>query len=77
MLVVGFKAATHNSALGMLLVLAFALGHCGVIVAAGTFTALVEKYLNWNARSRGAILLRRCCGGLVLLGGLYLVYIAR
>jgi cytochrome c-type biogenesis protein len=76
MLVVGFKASTHNAAYGVALLLAFAAGHCAVIVAAGTCTALVQKYLNWNEKSRGAILLKRICGGLVLAGGLYLVYIA-
>jgi len=76
MLVVGFKASTHNAAYGVALLLTFAAGHCAVIVAAGTSTALVQKYLNWNEKSRGAILLKRICGGLVLAGGLYLVYIA-
>jgi cytochrome c-type biogenesis protein len=36
----------------------------------------VQQYLNWNERSRGADILKKVCGVLVLLGGLYLVYTA-
>ena len=36
----------------------------------------IEYTIEKNERSRGAILLRRICGGLVLAGGLYLIYIA-
>jgi cytochrome c-type biogenesis protein len=32
--------------------------------------------MNWNEKSKGAIILRRICGVLVLLGGLYLIFIA-
>jgi cytochrome c-type biogenesis protein len=30
--------------------------------------------LNWNEQSKGAVLLKRVCGLLVLLAGLYLIY---
>jgi len=59
------------------LVAAYALGHCSVIVLAGTFTGLVQHYLNWNEKSRGTVVVRRICGVLVILGGLYLVYSAQ
>jgi len=58
------------------LLLAYGLGHCSVIVAAGTFTEVVQHYLNWNERSRGTRIVKKVCGALVLLGGLYLVYTA-
>jgi len=54
----------------------FAVGHCGVIVLAGTFTEVVQEYLNWNESSKGAIRLRQACGVLVILGGFYLLYTA-
>jgi cytochrome c-type biogenesis protein len=56
------------------LLLAYGVGHCGVIVAAGTSTQWVQTYLNWNERGRGAALLRKVCGILVILGGLWLIY---
>jgi cytochrome c-type biogenesis protein len=60
----------------MLLVL-YGVGHCAVIVLAGTFTEVVQHYLNWNEKSKGALILKKMCGVLVLLGGLYLIYTAR
>jgi cytochrome c-type biogenesis protein len=62
---------------GALLLLAYGVGHCSVIVLAGTSTELVQRYLDWNERSRGAVWTKRVCGALVFLGGLYLIYTAR
>ncbi len=76
MLGVTFKLAATSLAYGILLLLAYGIGHCSVIVLAGTSTELVQRYLNWNERSKGAIILKRSCGVLVLLGGLYLIYTA-
>jgi cytochrome c-type biogenesis protein len=58
------------------LLVAYGFGHCSVIVLAGTSSEWVQRYLNWNQESSGAVWLRRICGLLVLLGGLYLVHIA-
>jgi cytochrome c-type biogenesis protein len=77
MLAVSFKVAATDLAYGVLLLLCYGVGHCAVIVLAGTFTGLVQYYLDWNEKSRGAVILRKVCGGLVLLGGLYLIYTAR
>lgn len=77
MLGVTFRLASTNLAYGVLLLLLYGFGHCGVIVLAGTFTEVVQRYLNWNERSKGASLLKKICGVLVLLGGLWLLYTAR
>ncbi len=77
MLGVTLQVATTNSLYAGALLLAFGIGHCSVIVAAGTSAEAVQQYLNWNERSRGVDYLRKVCGALVLLGGLYLVYTAR
>lgn len=74
MLTITFKLASTNLAYGVLLLAAYGLGHCSVIVAAGTSTEAVERYLKWNERSKGAVVLKRICGALVLLAGVYLVY---
>jgi len=73
---VSFKAATTSALYGAILLLVYGVGHCSVIVLAGTSTELVQKYLNWNERSKGAVILKRICGVLVLLGGVYLLYTA-
>jgi cytochrome c-type biogenesis protein len=77
MLGVAFRLSSTNLAYGILLLLMYGVGHCGVIVLAGTFTEVVQHYLNWNERSTGARVLKQVCGVLVLLGGLYLIYTAR
>ncbi len=76
MLGVTFKLASTNLLYGILLLLVYGTGHCSVIVFAGTFTEIVQRYMNWNERSKGAIILKRICGILVLLGGVWLVYTA-
>jgi cytochrome c-type biogenesis protein len=76
MLGVTLRVAATSLAYGVLLLLVYGVGHCSVIVLAGTFTEVVQHYLNWNERSSGALILKRVCGGLVILGGIYLLYTA-
>jgi cytochrome c-type biogenesis protein len=76
MLAVTFKVASTNIVYGILLLVFYGLGHCSVIVFAGTFTELVQHYMNWNEKSKGAVILKKICGVLVLVGGLYLIYTA-
>ena len=76
MLAVTFRMAAAHMAYGILLLLAYGVGHCAVIVLAGTFTESVQHYLNWNESSKGATILKKICGVLVLLGGLWMVYTA-
>ena len=77
MLGVTFKLAATNIGYGILLLAAYGVGHCSVIVLAGTCTEVVQHYLNWNEQSKGAVILKKVCGVLVLLGGVYLIYIAK
>lgn len=74
MLGVTFSLAATNIIYGILLLLMYGVGHCSVIVFAGTFTEVIQRYLNWNERSKGAVILKKICGVLVILGGLYMIY---
>ena len=76
MLAVTFKLASVNLPYGILLLVLYGVGHCLVIVLAGTFTEVVQQYLDWNEKSKGALILKKVCGLLVLLGGLWLIYTA-
>ena len=76
MLGVTFKLGAEQPFYAGSLLLMYGIGHCSVIVAAGTSTGLVQKYMNWNESSKGAIIMKKVCGILVLLGGLYLIYTA-
>ncbi len=77
MLGVTFKLAETSFVYGASLLLAYGVGHCSVIVAAGTSTELVQRFLNWNEQSKGITVVKRICGVLVLLGGVWLIYSAR
>ena len=76
MLAVTFKLAATNFLYGALLLLAYGVGHCAVIVAAGTSTELVQRFLNWNEQSKGLTVVKVTCGILVMLGGVWLIYTA-
>jgi len=71
-----FHAAKSAPIYAAGLLLAYGVGHCGVIIAAGTFAQAVQTYLNWNRDSRGVAAVRPLCGVLVLCGGLFLLYTA-
>jgi cytochrome c-type biogenesis protein len=77
MLAVTFKLASTNFFYGVLLLITYGLGHCSVIVLAGTSTELVQHYMDWTEKSRGTVILKKICGVLVLMGGLYMIYTAR
>lgn len=68
-----FGTAQANPAYALTLLLAFALGHCGVIVAAGVLVHIVTRYLAWTSASRGAGWLRKGAGVLVIAAGIYYV----
>ena len=76
MLGVAFGLAADNMLYGASLLLAYGIGHCAVIVLAGTFTEIIQRYLDWNEKSKGAVILKKICGILVIAGGLWLIYSA-
>jgi cytochrome c-type biogenesis protein len=75
-LAVAFKAGSTNFLYGALLLLAYGIGHCAVIIAAGTSTELVQHFLNWNEKSKGIAVVKFLCGILVILGGVYMILTA-
>jgi cytochrome c-type biogenesis protein len=56
-----------------LLLALYGAGHCLVIVLAGTFTEVIQKYLNWNEKSKGTLIVKRICGILVIIAGIYML----
>ncbi|MBU0679429.1 MAG: cytochrome c biogenesis protein CcdA [Verrucomicrobia bacterium] len=76
-LAVTYKVAATSAGYGFLLLIVYGAGHCSVIVLAGTSTEAVQHYLNWNEKSKGAGILKKVCGVLVILAGLYLLYTCR
>ncbi len=68
------KSAATAPWLGAGLVAAYAVAHGGTIALAGASTGLVQKLLDWHDASRGAKLLKKGCGVLVIAAGLYWLY---
>ena len=72
-LAIVFNLSAADLIFGLVLIMAYAFGHCLVIVLAGTSTEMVQHYLNWNEKSQGTVIVKRICGALVILGGIYLI----
>lgn len=72
-----FTVASTAPVYAASLLLVYGIGHCAVIIAAGTSAELVQRYLHWNESSKGMQIVKQVCGVLVLLGGLYLLYTAQ
>jgi cytochrome c-type biogenesis protein len=69
-------SSATSPARGMALLLAFGVGHCGVIGLAGSSTELVQRYLDWNKKSKALTALKILCGVLVLLAAAGLIFTA-
>jgi len=74
MLAITFSISSAQIVYGIALLCAYGIGHCSVIVLAGTSTELVERYLKWNEGSQSALILRKLCGVFVILGGIYMMF---
>ncbi|MGE5435626.1 MAG: cytochrome c biogenesis CcdA family protein [Syntrophothermus sp.] len=68
-----FQTAKSNYYSSILLLSAFGLGHCSVIVLSGTMINRVQTYLNWSEGSKTILIIKKICGVLVILGGIYLL----
>jgi cytochrome c-type biogenesis protein len=71
---VTFKVAKTEPVYAASLLLAYGIGHCAVIVAAGSSTERVQRFLDWNEQSKGVTIIKRICGGLVVLAGGYMIW---
>lgn len=66
-----FSMAQNSWLKPLLLILAFAIGHCSVIALAGGLGQWVQNYLNWSSKSQATKVIKKVAGVLVLLGGAY------
>lgn len=76
MLAVVFKVAAQRAFFSLALLLAYAIGHCGFIVLAGSSAELVNKYMKWNQKSTATTLIKKICAVLIIIAGLYMIYTA-
>ncbi len=73
LLMIVFGEAQTDYLLAAGLLGAFALGHCGVIVVAGTAAQRAQAVVSWGSRSAVTRWVRRVCGALVVCAGLYML----
>jgi len=59
---------------GIPLLLAYGIGHCAVIVFAGTFTRVIENYLRWNESSKALNVVKKICGILLIIAAAYMIW---
>ncbi|MBP9026608.1 MAG: hypothetical protein KBH81_10760 [Phycisphaerae bacterium] len=64
----------YGLAFGGLLLSAYSLGHCGLVLVGGTSIGLVQKLADSKGWTRGTDVLRRLAGVLIAGVGLYLLF---
>jgi cytochrome c-type biogenesis protein len=72
---IAFHYSSENILSSIMLLSAFAFGHCLVITSAGTASTKITNYLKWSERSRGIEIAKKICGVLVILEGIYFLYL--
>ena len=73
--ILAFVATKGRIIYGTSLLFAYAVGHCALIVLAGIFTGFVENYAKSKGVSNFSTLTKRISGVLILLGGIYILYL--
>jgi cytochrome c-type biogenesis protein len=71
-----FKAAGTQFVFAATLVLLYSIGHCSVIVLAGTLGARIQTFLNWDQQSHMTARVRKGCGVILIIAAFYLIWTA-
>jgi cytochrome c-type biogenesis protein len=67
-----FQFASENMFMAILILTLFAIGHCAIIIAAGTLSKRVQIYLNWNENSNVISRIKKVLGAVIVLSSVYL-----
>jgi len=73
-LAVVFNTATDNTVFGFLLLALYGLGHCTVLIIAGTSVERAKHFADWNRKTQTARRVKATIGTLLILAGLYFLY---
>ncbi len=68
-----FQAAAASPVFAGLLLVAYGIGHCSILLAAGTAAGAVQRYLDWNQQSQAGSRFRKACGAALVAAGLYML----
>jgi cytochrome c biogenesis protein CcdA len=66
----------YGMAFGMLLLVSYSLGHCGLVLVGGTSIGLVQKLADSKGWTRGTDVLRRIAGALIIGVGTWVLFFA-
>ncbi len=64
----------RGATFGMLLLVAYSIGHCGLILVGGTSMGLVQKMADSRGWTRGTQIVRTIAGALIVAVGLYVLF---
>lgn len=73
-LAVVFHTASDNAVFGFLLLSVYGLGHCTVLILAGTSAERAKHFADWNRETKTARSIKAALGILLILAGLYFLY---
>ncbi|MCF7849018.1 MAG: cytochrome c biogenesis protein CcdA, partial [Kiritimatiellales bacterium] len=73
-LAVVFNTAADNTLFGAALLALYGLGHCAVLIIAGTSVERAQHFANWNRETKTAARVKSVFGVLLILAGLYFLY---
>ncbi|MCX6640494.1 MAG: sulfite exporter TauE/SafE family protein [bacterium] len=70
-----FVATQGQVLYGIMLLFVYAIGHCALIILAGVFTGFIEAFVEARGVQNFSVWAKRVSGGLIMLAGLYILYI--
>jgi cytochrome c-type biogenesis protein len=70
-----YVASQGNPVYGASLLFVYALGHCILMLAAGTFAGMARVMIESKGLARFSMIARRTSGVIVILAGLYLLFL--
>jgi cytochrome c-type biogenesis protein len=73
-LAVVFNTASDNTTFGFLMLILYGLGHCSVLILAGTSVERAKHFADWNQKTKAARRVKAAIGTLLILAGLYFLY---
>lgn len=75
-IILTFVATQGQVMYGVGLLLVYSIGHCALIILAGVVTGFVEAFVQARGVQNFSTWSKRLSGGLVVAGGLYILYIS-
>jgi cytochrome c-type biogenesis protein len=66
----------YGMAFGIMLLVAYSLGHCGLVIVGGTSIGFVQRFADSKGWTRGTAVLRRIAGVLIIAVGAWVLFFA-